>query len=207
MFLQTCIIGYMLDSSTITLTARDGITYAVATGALCLDFCYTGGRGDRAHWETLHAPADLARWARASRLREAGAVPSLIVDASAFADAVDLREVVWRTANAIADGHAVNRRDAAHLSRWAAVPDIAPGLSPTGPTWARPVTGAQLVSTLARDAIDVLVRRHQLLRRCAADDCQLLFLDTSRPGTRRWCAMARCGNRTKVRQFRERQGH
>lgn len=27
-----------------------------------------------------------------------------------------------------------------------------------------------------------------------------LFLDGSRPGTRRWCDMAVCGNRAKVRQ-------
>ncbi|MFI5630759.1 CGNR zinc finger domain-containing protein [Streptomyces sp. NPDC051664] len=31
------------------------------------------------------------------------------------------------------------------------------------------------------------------IRECDAHDCQLLFIDTSRAGGRRWCAMARCG--------------
>ena len=33
---------------------------------------------------------------------------------------------------------------------------------------------------------------------CANPDCVLWFLDTSRPGTRRWCSMAACGNRDKA---------
>ena len=44
------------------------------------------------------------------------------------------------------------------------------------------------------------------LRQCAGDNCALLFLDTSRPGKRRWCSMERCGNRNKVREFRSRAG-
>lgn len=36
------------------------------------------------------------------------------------------------------------------------------------------------------------------LRRCVATDCGLWFYDTSRGGKRRWCSMARCGNRAKV---------
>lgn len=36
------------------------------------------------------------------------------------------------------------------------------------------------------------------LRRCDADGCGLWFYDVSRNGRRRWCSMARCGNRAKV---------
>jgi hypothetical protein len=36
------------------------------------------------------------------------------------------------------------------------------------------------------------------VRPCANRDCVLWFLDTSRPGTRRWCSMAVCGNRDKA---------
>ncbi|WP_443060085.1 CGNR zinc finger domain-containing protein [Streptomyces sp. NBC_00444] len=48
---------------------------------------------------------------------------------------------------------------------------------------------------------DVRPRRH------GADRCALRFLDRSPARTRRWCAMSRCGNRTKVRlrQTRARQ--
>jgi hypothetical protein len=40
------------------------------------------------------------------------------------------------------------------------------------------------------------------IRECASDDCPLLFVDTSRPGARRWCAMERRGNRHKLRALR-----
>jgi predicted RNA-binding Zn ribbon-like protein len=36
------------------------------------------------------------------------------------------------------------------------------------------------------------------IRPCANPDCVLWFLDVSRPGTRRWCSMAGCGNRDKA---------
>ena len=38
---------------------------------------------------------------------------------------------------------------------------------------------------------------------CADDTCLWLFLDTTRSRTRRWCDMKVCGNRNKVRRFRQ----
>jgi len=43
------------------------------------------------------------------------------------------------------------------------------------------------------------------LKQCDADDCGWLFIDASRNRSRRWCDMGDCGNRAKVRRFRERQ--
>ncbi|WP_255545942.1 MULTISPECIES: CGNR zinc finger domain-containing protein [unclassified Nesterenkonia] len=37
------------------------------------------------------------------------------------------------------------------------------------------------------------------LRACANSECNLFLVDHSRPGTARWCSMARCGNRMKAR--------
>jgi len=42
------------------------------------------------------------------------------------------------------------------------------------------------------------------LRRCAAMECGRWFLDTSKGGRRRWCSMARCGNRSKAARYRRR---
>lgn len=53
-------------------------------------------------------------------------------------------------------------------------------------------------ATLLRDR-DALQR----VKSCAGDRCGWLFLDTSRRGNRRWCDMADCGNRAKVRRFHE----
>jgi predicted RNA-binding Zn ribbon-like protein len=43
------------------------------------------------------------------------------------------------------------------------------------------------------------------VRQCQGDTCSWLFLDTSRNGMRRWCDMQACGNRAKVRRFRQHQ--
>jgi predicted RNA-binding Zn ribbon-like protein len=39
---------------------------------------------------------------------------------------------------------------------------------------------------------------------CRAEDCRWAFYDTSRNRSGRWCDMAVCGNRTKVRAYRQR---
>ena len=43
------------------------------------------------------------------------------------------------------------------------------------------------------------------LRECAAPECKTWFVDTSKGGRRRWCSMARCGNRTKAARHRRKQ--
>ncbi len=43
------------------------------------------------------------------------------------------------------------------------------------------------------------------LRACRNDECQWLFLDTSKNHTRRWCDMKICGNRMKARRFKAQQ--
>ena len=60
------------------------------------------------------------------------------------------------------------------------------------------------LSSIARDAIDLLAGPlgHRI-RVCAAEDCAFLFVDASRPGTRRWCSMQRCGNLAKIRTHRQ----
>ncbi len=49
------------------------------------------------------------------------------------------------------------------------------------------------------DALVTLrAERGDRIRGCANPHCVLWFLDTTRPGTRRWCSMAACGNRDKA---------
>jgi predicted RNA-binding Zn ribbon-like protein len=59
---------------------------------------------------------------------------------------------------------------------------------------------------VARSAADLLVSEDvDRVRACAQDTCDWLFLDLSRNARRRWCDMKTCGNRAKIRRFRERQ--
>jgi predicted RNA-binding Zn ribbon-like protein len=54
--------------------------------------------------------------------------------------------------------------------------------------------------------VDLLTKgRLERLKRCPGPGCGWLFLDHSKNGSRRWCAMATCGNRTKGRRHRARQ--
>lgn len=39
------------------------------------------------------------------------------------------------------------------------------------------------------------------VRVCAAEDCNWLFVDASKNGSRRWCDMNVCGNREKAKRF------
>lgn len=61
---------------------------------------------------------------------------------------------------------------------------------------------AQLLLTILEAQKD---ESWQRLKMCGAADCRWVFVDHSRPGTGRWCAMKDCGNRAKKRAYRERQ--
>jgi predicted RNA-binding Zn ribbon-like protein len=60
---------------------------------------------------------------------------------------------------------------------------------------------AEIVAAVARARIRGSWLR---LKICPADDCRWAFYDTSRNRSRRWCSMEVCGNRNKVRAFRDR---
>lgn len=56
------------------------------------------------------------------------------------------------------------------------------------------------MATVARDAVELLTGPFEhRIRTCAAEVCHLAYVDTSRPGRRRWCSREHCGSRHKVR--------
>ncbi|GAA4911134.1 putative RNA-binding Zn ribbon-like protein [Actinomycetospora succinea] len=75
---------------------------------------------------------------------------------------------------------------------------------------ARPGADASLVDRLALvGGIGVLGALRALgperFRDCASDTCSGVFIDTSRPGRRRYCMPDLCGNRANVAAYRARQ--
>ena len=63
-----------------------------------------------------------------------------------------------------------------------------------------------ILRPVIRAAVELLTSDEILrVRTCADDSCAWLFLDTTRNRTRRWCDMKVCGNRSKVRRFRDGQ--
>jgi predicted RNA-binding Zn ribbon-like protein len=195
----------------LTLHHPDGQVFPFDAGALCLELLVTGGAGERARFETWHDGQDVARWAVASRfaLDELGLGPADVVVTPEELDVLrDLREAVWHTAGATIRGEPLPRRRVTRINQAAAGPAMIRRLSwQTGSVVAsRPVTGSQLATEIARDAIETFGGPlRSRIRQCAASDCALVFADTSRAGARRWCAMERCGNRHKVREHRTRR--
>ncbi len=200
----------MTTSTGRLLQAGDGLRYRFDAGALCLDFLLSGGEGRYARWESLHRPADLGRFLAAGPV-PAGGPPlpaELPADEDELAAARALRAAIRGLVDARIDGRAPAAADVAVLNRAAAGPTPVPVLDPTATAraWRTPVTGAEAVAMIARDAVALLGGPlGGRLRRCAAADCHLVFADTSRPGARRWCAMERCGNRDKQRRLTRRR--
>ncbi|MHC1563451.1 CGNR zinc finger domain-containing protein [Actinomycetospora sp. C-140] len=112
----------------------------------------------------------------------------------------------------------LDRRDAGELADGAA-DLVAPGLGTVGLVpderrrlqWsARPRPDADLADRLALLAgVGVLGALRTLgperFRDCASDTCSGVFIDTSRPGRRRYCMPGLCGNRANVAAYRARQ--
>lgn len=62
-----------------------------------------------------------------------------------------------------------------------------------------------LLAAVARSGAEIIAEAPAApLRICSNPSCGLFFYDTSRTHVRRWCSMARCGNRSKVAAFSRR---
>ncbi|MBO2460872.1 CGNR zinc finger domain-containing protein [Actinomadura violacea] len=171
-------------------------------GRPCLDFTGTlRHRGAARAVEELTDPAALDAWIHRcgpyDRAEDAGRA-----DAADLLAARVLREAIHRLVTAARDGGGPAACDAASRDRVnsaAARPVPVPALDAAGRLRhhaAEPVAAA--LAVLARDALDLVASTALArVRACAGDGCGALFLDTSRPGTRRWCSMSACGNRAK----------
>lgn len=183
-----------------------GAAFRFDPGALCLELLTTGGPGELARFETLHDPADLADWATRSRLRP---LPEIEVTQLELATARLVRDAILAAAVARAHGEDPRPEDLEQVNAAAAALPLTPLFEPSVPggrRWSRPSTGGQLLATVARDAIELFTGPYaHRIRECGAGNCRLIFVDTSRPGKRRWCSMERCGNRHKIRALRARE--
>jgi hypothetical protein len=177
------------------------------TGRPCLDLVHTGGEGALAQFEIVDDPDDLGRL-----LGVILALSSLPATEADLVAVRPLRAAVGRLAYDLAEGppppipiEPPRPGDIATVNAAAAVAPLVPALGPDGGTTFVAPTAPAALSTLARDAVDLfggpLARR---IRVCAAENCGLLLVDTSRAGRRRWCSMELCGNRAKIRAHRSR---
>jgi predicted RNA-binding Zn ribbon-like protein len=159
-------------------------------------FAVTGAPFDDARFETLRTPADLSHWAGSIL-----GAQHVAASAADLAHAKRVRSAIWAGTDAAIDGLPLGEAERRALNGAAKAAPMRPLLELDGrSTWARPVKADAVLSTVAGDAIDLLGGpRATRLKRCQGVNCAIPFVDTSRPGTRRWCSMDRCGNRAKAR--------
>jgi predicted RNA-binding Zn ribbon-like protein len=179
------------------------------------DFLNTLELDDGALVERLDTIETAGRW-----LADAGVVPDAtaitrVARNSAGRDrALDriraTRTALRDVAHAVAHGEAPARQAIAEVNRALAARETVQ-LVPAA-------DGVRLGHSHVGDAVDdVLARiaepivreigsgREDRFRICANDTCRWIFFDESRPGNRRWCDMATCGNRAKARRHRQKQ--
>lgn len=178
----------------------DGTRWWFDSGALALDLAYTG-RFDQP--ERLGSTAELAAWLE-ERFEE---VDGTVSDGD-LRDALALRDAIAGAALSASRGEQPSPADVDIVNLYAAIPDIPPslpgGTRQAGRTRAR---AAQALSAIAREAVALFaIDERERIRECDADDCSFVFYDESRSNNRRWCSMARCGNRAKVRAHRAKKG-
>ncbi|MEO6941557.1 MAG: CGNR zinc finger domain-containing protein [Terrimesophilobacter sp.] len=190
------------------MSEDDGSSWWFDAGSIALDFAHTGGfprtestvaRRSSAS-ELLQSPADLGRWLSERLPRVDPAVSE-----RELSDALGLRAAIASIALSIVRRERPTASDIDIVNLFAAMPDIPPTLTGgTRQAGAGQARTTQALSLIARDAVSMFGDEAARLRQCAASDCELVYVDTSRSGNRRWCSMQRCGNRAKVRAHRAR---
>ena len=185
---------------------QDDFRFRFAGGRPCLDLTATVGQRWGPQVERLRTPQDLACWFVRAGLTEQP--PE--VSRQDLAHARTLREAIYRTITRRLAGTAAGPGELAIVNDWASRLPPRLWLEPgeDGRLRARrdATTASALLAALARDAVELLGDPlADRIRQCHADDCALLFLDTSRAGRRRWCSMATCGARAKMAAYRARR--
>jgi predicted RNA-binding Zn ribbon-like protein len=193
--------------------------FEITGGALCLDLANTVDNRPTLGRELLVDYADLVAWGQQAGALSQRQVRALSAAAergpgrarAALARARSLRETLFRLFSRTTAGRSPDRADVGALDAALGVAAARRRLVDVGSrlelAWSPEAEGSLDLPTLAAtlSAVELLTSpRLERVRICQARDCDWLFLDASRNGSRRWCDMSVCGNRAKVRRFRRR---
>jgi predicted RNA-binding Zn ribbon-like protein len=187
-------------------------------GVPCLDFTNTVDHREADDPnERLRSFPDLLWWANRTGFLSVADIEELAARAevaeeeaaAAFARAIGLREALHRVFSAVAEGMEPSDADLALVSAEVSWALSHRELVREGGRFRWEWTSAReldhLVRPIALSAAELLTGAElERLGRCAGEDCDWLFLDTSRNRSRRWCDMKECGNRAKVRRYHRR---
>ncbi|WP_317996058.1 CGNR zinc finger domain-containing protein [Vulcanimicrobium alpinum] len=173
-------------------------------GRLSLSFAGTVADRGSAMTERVPTPALLSAWLRHAGLAAEEREPTRAL----YRRALRLREAIARAVSALVDGNRPSAEDVATLNdaarRWSSRPSL--DVQTLTLSSSHPETIESGLGRIAADAIELLAdpQERARLRRCGLDSCGAIFLTPAGHRERRWCSMARCGNRAKVTAFRKR---
>jgi predicted RNA-binding Zn ribbon-like protein len=172
----------------------------LASGNVALDVTHTGGVGAWVEADLVVDEPALAWWLGVLLGRD-------VASDLGLQDFRELRQALFRSTRHHVAGRPLRSCDVEVLNRLARGPALPTAMDVTGRAVLPVVSVAEALAHVAREGIGLLTGPlRDRVRECAAADCQLLFVDTSRPGRRQWCSMARCGNIAKTRAYRGRAG-
>ena len=175
---------------------------SLRSSRLSIDLTWTLRYRNVSPTELLFTPSDLRSWTSSHGLQTSGHL-----DGQDLERFKELREAIFGALSRAVDDQppsAAQRKVInGNAARSAYIPFLASNGSITLKYEGSGVDAA--LSTIARDAIELLALRDGRLRRCEGPGCALIFYDESRPGTRRWCDTSRCGNRVNTHSYRQRR--
>jgi predicted RNA-binding Zn ribbon-like protein len=197
-------------------------------GNLCLDFVNTTNRRvpvpqypllTRADEECLLDYGRLLEWALAAGCLDPQALEHLTQAASRnrvlarriWRRAIALREALYMIAVSVVERTSADRRALTVLNREVAIArdhllisarkgELIESFQGQRQELSRPLW------PIALSAAEFFVRGVTgRLKRCPGTGCDWLFIDVTKNGSRSWCSMADCGNRSKVARYRTRR--
>lgn len=188
-------------------------------GRLCLDFTNTvGGRFVAQPNERLTSYLELVMWGRHAGIVSGDEAEGLLEAAermpgeaaSVLRRAIALREAIYRLFSRSAVGLAPLEGDLARLNEELsdAMQRLRVHRDEDGYSlaWERGDRLDRMLWPIARSAMEVLTSSDlERVRECGGEDCNWLFLDTSKNHSRRWCVMSDCGNRAKAKRHYHRE--
>ena len=188
-------------------------------GSVALDFANTlGGMHSAPTHEHLIEYADLVAFGRSAGTISPSQGRRLVDEAARqparataiLRRAISLREAIWRVFDAFAKSARADAADLATIQEeeLAAIRHarFEQSGSDVAYQWSDELTLDRPLWDIARAAAELLRSKGDLarVRECGSATCEWLFIDKSRNHSRRWCDMNDCGNRAKVRRFRQR---
>jgi predicted RNA-binding Zn ribbon-like protein len=204
-----------LDSGSVLRSEPDYV-FDFCGGHLALDFVNTVGNRLAEPTEHLSTYGDVLAWAEARGVVSKSGAAALRKQAAADSEgarrmhrsAIEFREAVYRVLLAASSGRRPAPNDLLILNRHVSATFQSAAVTLSGDRFvldtSNPTALGPVLEPVVRSAVDLMTTEALTRVGCCADQtCGWLFLDATRSHTRRWCDMKQCGNRNKVRRFRQ----